>query len=275
MVMLAAAAAVPGSGAAAAPNPRLASLQIEIWPEHDRPQNLVILRGELASDASLPAAVTLRIPASARAPSAVAYADASGKLLNLNYERQDAGGFVLLRLTTPQRSFHVEFYDPLVSSQAGREYRYAWPGDFAVERLGVLVKEPAAAVDLSVSPELAIVGTSPDGLKYRAGDFGALKAGEQWLIALRYTKTDPRSTTEILGAGAAMSGPANDEPRPIWLLAAAGAGLVLAAGAVLVWRRRRRSGALRHAGGAAFCPKCGRGAAPGDRFCSGCGAALK
>ena len=71
--------------------------------------NLVILKGELAAKATLPAVVSVRIPASAGAPSAVAYVDQSGKLLNLGYERQDDGRFVLLRLTMLQRSFHVEF----------------------------------------------------------------------------------------------------------------------------------------------------------------------
>ncbi len=262
-------AALAGS-AFAVGNPRLSSLQIEIWPEYDRPQTLVIIKGELAADAKLPAAVSLRIPASAGVPAAVAYTDALGNLLNLSYERQDAGPFLMLRLTTPQRSFHVEFYEPLRSNAAEREYRYEWPGDFAVDRLGVLVKEPAAASNVSVSPELGIAGASPDGVKYRAADFGALKAGERLPIAVRYTKTDPRSTSEILGSAA----PAvqRETKRWPWLLAIGAALLVLAVSVALLWRQRKRRAPA--AAGVA-CPKCGRPAAPGDRFCGGCGKALK
>jgi len=269
---LAAVAAGLPSLAAPVTNPRLATLQIEIWPEYDRPQSLVILKGELAVDAPLPAAITLRIPASARAPSAVAYIDESGRLLNLGYEREDVGQFVLLRLTTPKRAFHVEFYDPLVASEAQREYRYAWPGDLAVERLNVLVKEPAGASNLSISPELAVGGSGPDGLKYRAGDFGALKAAEQWVVAVRYTKSDPRTTSEMLGASSpASAAKAADMPSSWhWWAGLAAAGLALA-GAVLLalWFRSRPAAA------ASSCAKCRRAIAPGDRFCAGCGTRLK
>ncbi|HUX23175.1 MAG TPA: hypothetical protein VMV87_01035 [Burkholderiales bacterium] len=45
-------------------NPRLAGLQIEIWPEFDRlAAALVILKGEIAAGVPLPAAVNLRIAA--------------------------------------------------------------------------------------------------------------------------------------------------------------------------------------------------------------------
>lgn len=253
--------------AAAADAPRLQTLQIEIWPEYDRPQTLVILKGELAPDAKLPAAVALRIPVSAGAPSAVAYADASGNLLNLNYERQEAKLLATLRFTTPQRSFHVEFYEPLAASQAEREVRYEWPGDLAVERLSMLVKEPAGASGLSVSPELRITGTSPDGLKYRAGDFGPLKAGERQTLAARYTRADARPTAEILRAAA----PRGDERR-LWMIAIAVAAIVPVASVAVLWRRRRREAP---AVTGIACPKCGRPAAPGDRFCAGCGKALK
>jgi len=271
-VLLCLAVSAAGSPSLAAPvrNPRLATLQIEIWPEYDRPQNLVILKGELAPDARLPAAIALRIPAAARAPSAVAYIDDDGKLLNLGHDREDAGQFVLVRLTTPKRAFHVEFYEPLLASEGQREYRYAWPGDLAVERLGVLVKEPAGATNLSISPELSGSGASLDGLTYRAGDFGALKAGEQWVVAVRYTKSDPRSTNEILAASPPRSAAKAADAPSSWYgwagLAAAGLAL---AGAVLValWSRSRPAAA-------STCTKCGHASTRGDRFCAGCGAPL-
>ena len=272
IALLAVLASAP-SRAAPATNPRLASLQIEIWPEYDRPQALVILKGELASDAALPATVALRIPASSGGPSAVAYADPSGKLLNLNYERENAGDFVMLRFRTPQRSFHVEFYDPLAPDKRERNYRYGWPGDLAVDQVGVLVKEPAGASNFSVQPALGITTVSPDGLRYRAAQLGALKAGQPLPIEIRYTKTDPRTSVEILGA-AAPAASAQRSARPDgWLLALGAGVLTMWAAAGFVWWRRRKRSALR-AAGAGFCPKCGGTTTPADRFCASCGAAL-
>ena len=257
--------------AQAATNPPFSALQIEVWPEYDRPRALVILKAELAEAAALPADVTLRIPSTSGGPSAVAYADASGKLFNLVYDQEVTGNFITLRLRPPQRYFHVEFYDALALAKPEREYRYTWPGDFAVERLSVLVKEPAAASNLAVLPNLGITGQSPDGLNHRAAQLGALKAGQQLPIEIRYTKSDPRPSTEIVGAAAAAPGGPRDAPAPAWPLVLVAAGVVVLLGAIaaLVWRRR----AARPSG--AFCRKCGKATQAGDRFCASCGAALR
>lgn len=270
IALLAALACAPSPGASA-PTPRLASLLIEIWLEYDRPQALVILKGELAPDAALPAALALRLPDSSGGLSAVAYADALGKLLNLAYEREDTPDFVVLRLKTPQHSFHVEFYEPLAPGTQ-RRYRYAWPGDLAVDQLAVLVKEPAAGSNLSVQPRLDSAAVSPDGLNYRTAQLGAFERGQQLPIEVRYTKTDPRTSAEIL---AATAPPANLEgdARPVRLFLSLGAALlVLGAGIAFAWWRWRRL--ARRAAGAGFCPKCGAAAVPADRFCAGCGTAL-
>lgn len=253
----------------AAPNPRLAALQIEIWPEYDRPGALVILKAEIATDAALPAQVSLRIPAVTGGPSAVAYADASEKLVNLPYEREPAGQFVTLRMRPPERYLHIEFYDPLDASKAERQYLYTWPGDMAVERVSVLVKEPAGSGNLAVQPTLDIRSQSPDGLAHRAAALGALKAGQSLPIEIRYTKSDPRPSTEILGAAAPAAGPPAQPaaPRPAWpliLIAAGVAGLLVAAGAFL-WRGRRVEPSGR------FCSQCGKPTKAGDRFCPSCG----
>jgi hypothetical protein len=272
LLLLLAAATLHAEGAT---NPRLSALQIEIWPEYDRPQALLILKGELAPDAALPAAVTLRLPASSGGPSAVAYADTSGKLFNLPYQHEDAAGFVVVYLRTPERFFHVEFYDSLATDKPERQYRYVWQGDLAADRVSVLVKEPAAARNLSVQPSLDIAGVSPDSLNHRAAELGALKIGQQLPIEVRYTKSDPRPSTEIIGAtaSAAPAAPAAqpDPPPPIWPLALVAAGVVvlLGASAALVWRRRR----IQPSGGR-FCTKCGSATKAGDRFCANCGAAL-
>jgi hypothetical protein len=291
-------AASPAAPEAVRGNPRLASLQVEIWPEFDRPAALVILRGEIAADAPLPASVSLRIAAASGGPTAVAYSNgASGNLLNLKYDRKDAGNFITLKFDTPERFFHVEFYDPLATSAPGRSYTYVWTGDLAAERLSVIVQEPAAVSNFSVQPPLNASATGQDGLRYRSAELGASAAGKRVEVKLMYTKTDPRTSTEIIRPNAPDTPPQTVSPSlpvssslsdslplpaaapnkmelAMWLLA-----IVVALGlfiwAALTWWYGRGKVPESAQSPVGFCTKCGAPAAPGARFCSKCGAALK
>jgi hypothetical protein len=264
-------------------NPPLASLTIEIWPEYDRPAALVILRGALAENAKLPAAVTLRLPKDSGGPAALAYsATADGNLLNLKHERASAGEYVTLKFETPERYFHVEFYEPISTTTPVRSFRYVWPGDFAVEHPAVAVQEPAAASDIAVEPSLAEASTGKDGLRYRAAELGALKVGQPLPIVVRYTKADPRPSADILkpkaAAAAAAPAPAPSLPAtaglPNWTYPVAGVVFFTLLGAGLVaWWWRRESRPVRPAGIA--CAKCGTIQMPGHRFCGNCGARIK
>ncbi len=272
-------AAAPAARVVAKGNPRLASLQIEIWPEFDRPAALVILKGEIAAAVALPAAVSLRIAAASGGPAAVAYsAESSGNLLNLKYDRRNAGDFIALKFDAPERFFHVEFYDPLVTSAPDRSYTYVWTGDLAVDRLSVILQEPAAASDLSVQPALESTAVGQDGLRYRSAELGSFQAGKRLDVEVRYTKTDPRTSTEIVkpkspdSSPLPSAGPSKTE-LAIWLIGIV-AVLGLGAWAAMMWwygRKRRSESPPSHAG---FCPKCGAPSASGDRFCSKCGAQL-
>ncbi|MGB5079752.1 MAG: hypothetical protein WBO23_03295, partial [Burkholderiales bacterium] len=184
----------------AAGNPPLARLQVEIWPEYDRASAaLVILRGELAAEVPLPASVSLRIPAASGGPSAVAYSTAAGgNLLSLKYDRRDARGFIALKFHTPERFIQIEFYDPLAITGSDRSYSYVWTGELAAERLSVILQEPAAASDLSVQPVLDAAGLGQDGLRYRSAELGAFRAGKRLDVKVRYAKTDPRTSLEIV-----------------------------------------------------------------------------
>lgn len=280
MPLLALAAAPPGPSVAQQ-NPRFANLQIDIWPEFDRRAALVILKGELAPELALPAAVSLRIPASSGGPTAVAFAaSARAELLNLAYDRTDGDGFITLRFNAPQRFIHVEFYDPLATSTPERSYSYVWPADLAVERLNVRFQEPAASSDISVAPELRAGVEGPDGLLYRTADLGAREAGKQLPIEIRYTKRNSRTSAEILGMSApaaAPQAPASSSQRfPDWLLGLLSVAVVsVGAVAGIFWWRRREKASGTQPGGAGFCSRCGNRLASGDRFCSKCGAAVR
>ena len=280
LFLVVALAAAPSVGGAAANEARLESMQIEIWPEYDRPAALVILRGELAASVGLPAAVSLRIPASSGGPAAVAYATAKkGGLLNLKYERSDAADFITVRFTAPARFFHVEFYDRFAIGTSERTFKYLWPGDLSVSWLDVVVQEPAGASNISVQPELGDKSTGSDGLLYRAAQLGPFEQGKPLPIEIRYRKADPRTSAEILKLNAPVpvaqpSTPAMQK-KTYWTLLVLGAAALLVAvsgAAYFFWLRQRPP--VGSADGGRFCTKCGNAVAAGDRYCSKCGAAL-
>lgn len=282
--LLPAFAASPSGNDAPKGNRRLASLQIEVWPEFDRPAALVILRGELAADVALPAAVSLRVPASSGGPAAVASATGPGAgLVNMKYESKNAGDFITLSFETPQRMFHVEFYEPLATGAAERTYTYVWPGDLAVNRLSVILQEPAGARDISVQPNLDSTSTGQNGLRYRSAELGALEAGKQLPIKIRYTKTAAQTSTEILqpATKSLQPEPSNASPAPVtgsgdkfrWALVLAfAAALVIGVGAAFLWWQGRGKASGAQPSDTDLCSKCGARLAAGDRFCSRCGA---
>ena len=281
--LLPAFAASPAGNGAPKGSPRLASLQIEIWPEFDRPAALVILRGELAADVALPAAVSLRIPASSGGPAAVASSTGPDTGLgNMKYETKKTGDFITLSFETPHRLFHVEFYDPLAIDKPARSYTYAWPGDLAVNRLSVILQEPAGARDISVQPNLDGTSIGQNGLHYRSADLGPLEAGKELPIRIRYTKTAAQTTTEILQPAAKVPQPEmpNASPAPAagssdklrWaLMLAIAAALIIGIGAGVLWWRGRGEASSAQPGDASLCSKCGAKLAAEDRFCSKCG----
>ena len=279
------AASQPGTGALKG-NPRLSNLSIQIWPEYDRPAALVILNGELPVGAALPAVVSLRLSAATGGPHAVAAATGEGATpFNVPYERENAGDFITLKFETPQRFFHVEFYEPLATGTPERNFTYVWPGDLAADRVTLVLQQPAGATGLSALPVLDAASAGQDGLSYRSAELGALEAGTPLPITVRYTKADARTSAEILRPKApdplATQGffppptSADSKGLPGWILASAGAAVlaILAGGSIFWWRRRNKMSAA-PAGGVRFCTKCGAKPSAGDRFCAKCGARL-
>jgi hypothetical protein len=85
-----------------------ASLQIQLWPEYDQPKTLVILDGRLDATVTLPAELTLRIPAAAGQPNAVAVRGLKGDLLSASYTTTLSGGDLAITFV-----IHPAVNDPL------------------------------------------------------------------------------------------------------------------------------------------------------------------
>jgi hypothetical protein len=273
--------------AAAQAELRLEQLQIDLWPEHDRPEMLIIFRGTLSADAPLPASVTIRVPARVGEPSAVAYNDGSGDLLLATYSTSTTDDWLAVTLETPERDFQMEFYDGLVRAGDERSYTLTWSGDYAVDELSYILLPPSGASEIETQPELLPSQQGTDSTLYGTS-VGGLPAGQESQVSVSYrggagvsTESLSLATGEQDKSGALIAG-------------IAVAGLALVIGGVIWYtrrtksqpaqlpqdqRRRKRSGrrvsktqpAKDETSAAAFCTKCGRPMGVDDRFCANCG----
>jgi hypothetical protein len=286
---------------------RLASLFIDLWPEFDKSSVLVILDGALQPEVPLPATVTLRIPARAGAPNAVAVRDSSGQLLTAPYTSARQGEELLVTLTSDSREFRLEYYDPVLTVEgSARRYEFRWTSDYAVDSVVLRVQQPSGAEGLVADPAVTPSGVADYGLNYYGQSLGALAAGQTLTLDLSYTKASAQLSVEALGLSAASTADASvvatPSPTLSWPIAlAAAGGVLLAGGGAYYWfsarrrmltakpkthqaRARARSRAapppaagraVRPASPASFCTQCGHALHSGDRFCRSCGAPVK
>jgi hypothetical protein len=227
-------------------NPPLSALQIEIWPEYDRPAALIILNGEIAQQVAMPATVTLRLPSASGGVHAVASASREdAPLINVEHTAKSAGDALLVSFQLANRFFHIEYYDALATQAPERRYTFVSPGDFAAAKSMVMVQEPANASDVSMEPAATTSAVGQNGLRYRSVELGALQAGKPVKVEVRYTKTDARTSSEILQAQAPASAPAGATKgaasgAPAWVYGAlAAAAIIVAALGFIVWYERR------------------------------------
>lgn len=277
----------------------LSSIQVQIWPEYDKPGVLVIYHLTLSGITTFPAAVSLRIPVAAGEPNAVADRQADGKLYELNYTRQEAGEWATINITATVPEIQLEYYDPgLVKEGNARHFQYVWPGDYAVTQFTIQVQQPAGATDMLISPSLGAGITGGDNFTYYSQDIGAISAGQNIRITVDYQKsTDALSAENLL---VQPSAPIPQSTAPDlnvstwlpWILGILGAGLIIG-GIVWFWqsgrqrpvsqtrRRRSRAGAYEpevdatSAEVGVYCSQCGKRALPGDLFCRSCGTQIR
>ena len=274
------------------------SMHIDIWPEYDRPDVLVIYRIQLDAQAKLPTQVSLRIPREAGVPYNLAWEDMDGSRYNLSYSSVVQEDWIKLIFTTPSALLQVEYYDPrLERGEEIRHFQYFWPGDHSVNNMSISVAQPRSATTMQIFPSFGASQPREDGLMLYSNNIGEVNAGTSFRITLRYTKTDDELSVGL------------QEVQPVQLLDAATPGRV-GVGTVLPWVLGGLGIFLLMAGVAGFlgtheqntlgkrsrnrkvviqasklpqpstfdwtyCNQCGRRSAPADNFCRTCGARLR
>src|SRR5574341_808841 len=102
---------------------KLASLEVQLWPEYDQPSMLLIYDFTLTEGIGLPVNVAIRIPKDANLL-AVASQTTDGGLVNAEYEGPTTSGdwqVVTVKIQT-QTTYHLEFYEPLSKSGTARQF---------------------------------------------------------------------------------------------------------------------------------------------------------
>jgi hypothetical protein len=278
----------------------LSSLEIDLWPEYDKPTVLVIYRLTLPATTTLPVALSVRIPTASGEPNAVAVRQVDNTLLNMDYTRRVNGEWAYIDFTTTGPEIQVEYYDPgLLKEGNARHYQYLWTGDYAVTSMKIQFQQPIGATDLVLSPSLGTGAAGIDGLTYYSLDIGAVSAGQNIRITVDYQKSSDTLSAENLPVSPSAPIPQSTTPNlnlsqwlP-WILGILGAALIVG-GVVWFWqtgrqqsatpqKRRRRSraasaepeGLPSSAEEGVYCSKCGKRALPGDQFCRSCGAPIR
>jgi hypothetical protein len=272
------------------------ALNIALWPEYDQPTMLVIYKATLASNTSLPANLSIRIPAAAKVH-VVAIGDSETTVSEVEYNRQVDGEWAKVNFIATAQLIQLEYYDPgLVKQGQARHFDYVWPGDYAVSNLTVTVQEPAGSSNMSTTPDLGPGEPSAeDGLIYHTGQLDPLTAGQNLKVTVDYQKTNDQLSVENLPVQPSQPITATTTGRNQlrtllpWAIGVLGIGLIVGGGwwywqsghkETSLTHRKRTRGTHRSAteadpAGDVYCHQCGKRAAPADRFCRSCGTKLR
>jgi hypothetical protein len=280
-----------------------ASVEVDLWPEYDSPEMLVIYRIALSSDVVLPVDLTIEIPAAAGLPNAVAVQDPNGALLNTPYEREVNGEWATISLTASMTEIQLEYYDPtLIKDGAQRNYTFTWRGDYPTSALQVKFLQPFGASQVELLPQVVTIDPSTDGLTHYTIELGPQAAGSDATVSIAYNKESDVLTADQFQVQPSSpisvdtSGRVNIMDILPWALAALGLILVIGGLWWYLQTEREKPKTTYHsrgqrtsqtypsegaepslAGGdsGVYCHQCGKRAEAGDRFCRSCGTKLR
>ena len=297
LILPAVASALSPVGPAAAQQAvELEWMTVDLWPDYDRPEVLVLLTGSLPPEVTPPVELVVPLPDGATV-NAVARIDATDSMLA---DLEPEVGTEFVAFTLPDRRFRVEYYFPYEEDGLDRSFIFEWRApELNVRDLSLAVQQPALAVNMETDPAAEAVTQGNDQLDYYNLPDTTVPAGEPYTISVAYTMSQERLTEAEL-SGEVESAPSAvvdsvgpDLDWPVVLGVVGGLLIVLALAWQLFWGRlagpsstprkprpvrpRGQKAAGQRAGGgkARFCHNCGERSQPGDRFCRECGTQLK
>lgn len=287
-------------------SPTVNNLLVEIWPEFDRPEVLVIYRGQLSQETPLPSEISFPLPGHIEAMHVVA-TEQNGSLfevdraaVELRQEREVT--IVTFPVTAP--GFQLEYYDPLILSREGAERTliFEFSTLLPIEMVTFEVQEPFQATNFSMTPQAEDSFVGENGLRYNTIGRANIVAGEPVNLSATYQRqTDELSAPNLAPADtppqleAATAAVPDNDLRFGYVLIGIGSVLLLFAAGSWWWTRRRMAGSdvprrrparpkakrpspkavsaqVPATQGNKFCYRCGTSLRDDAKFCHQCGA---
>ncbi len=269
---------------------KLATLQVQLWPEYDQPSMLVIYDFKLPDGIKLPVNVSIGLPQDANLV-AVASVTTDGRLINTDYvgPTVDTDRQIVIIQIQSQVTYHLEYYEPISKSGGRRDFTYLWAGDYPVDDLTVSVRVPVDTNNIITNPIMKSTQNA-DGADFLIKDFGPWDAGQQFVLQVNYTKTTDNLTVSQPSVQPSQPVGSNTPGRLVlanylpYVFGGLGLALILG-GVVFFWQSSRGGKSPRRKRGHAvggnekesgvYCSQCGARARVGDRFCRVCGTKLR
>jgi hypothetical protein len=212
--------------------PQFENMLVELWPEYDRPEVLMIYRAELKSTTALPVQLTFRLPGYIGEMNAVAV-ERDGVLVDVDpevIEQRREGDDLILTFPATSPRIQFEYYDPVILTRQNqtRQLAFQFSAPYSVEVVTFEVQEPLQAENFSLTPAPNDTFTGRDGLKYHTIQVADLAPADTFEL----TATYQRATTELSAQQLARNAPS--QPSNISVITEPSAGESFNLGSVLI-----------------------------------------
>jgi hypothetical protein len=294
--------AAPLTGHAQGEVATIEQLEVQLWPDFDRPSVLATLKGFLSSGTQGPVSITLPVPDDATVHVVSPLREDGRPGPEMSYDNSVPGQ---LTFTAEMPGFYVEYYYPYTADGNRRDITFTWQSEMAVDQMLAVVQQPIMSSDLTTNPSSEAVTTGSDGMQYHRVPIQKIPAGVVYTLEGNYTLARPELSQDVLAGGqeslpGGVESGGSEESSLNWLLILAiAAGVIAVAGVawLLLGNRRGRQRVTRprpvrrstaqsrpRARSTAplplqskrrFCHECGQPLDPDDHFCSNCGSAVK